>query len=108
MLLSVERPFVGASAFHLPGATLLHFSGLVHAVLPASTEHGKRTSGFSRNLGDPVVSSAESRPEIPGYQLQASAVHSSVGERKERASAEVPPSEGNEVRRDGRQDVIAP
>ena len=108
MLLSVERPFVGASAFHIPGAMLLHRIGLVPAVLPASTEHGKRTLGFSRNLGDPVVSSAKSRPEIPGDQLQASAAHSSVGERKERANAEVPPSEGNEVRRDGRQDVIAP
>jgi hypothetical protein len=108
MLLSVERPFVGASAFHLPGATLRHRSGLVHAVLPASTEHGKRTVGFSRNLGDPVVSSAKSRPEIPGYQLLASAAHSSAGERKERVNAEVPPNEGNEVRRDGQQDVIAP
>ena len=39
MLLSVERPFVGAFAFHIPGATLLHCSGLVQAVLPASTEH---------------------------------------------------------------------
>ena len=108
MLLSVERPFVGASAFHIPGATLLHCTGLVRAVLPASTEHGKRKLGFSRNLGDPVVSSAKSRPEIPGYQLQAPAAHSSAGERTERVNAEVPPNEGNEVRRNGRQDVIAP
>ena len=63
--------------------------------------------GFSRNLGDPVVSSAKSGLEIPGYQLQASAAHSSAGERKERVDAEVPPSEGNEVRRDERQEVIA-
>jgi len=107
MLLSVERPFVGASAFHIPGATLLHRTGLVPAVLPASTEHGKRQWGFSRYLGDPVVSSAQSRPELPGYQLQAPAAHSSVGERNERVNAEVPPSEGNEVRRDGRQEVVA-
>ena len=39
---------------------------------------------MSRNLGDPVVSSARSRPELPGHQLQASAAHSSVGERKQR------------------------
>ena len=108
MLLSVERPFVGASAFHIPGAMLLHCTGLVSAVLPASTEHGKRIWGFPRNLGDPVVSSAQSRPELPGYQLQVSGAHSSAVKRKERVSAEVPPSEGNEVRRDGRQDVIAP
>jgi len=108
MLLSVERPFVGASAFHIPGATLRHRTGLVPAVLPASTEQGKRKWGFPRNLGDPVVSSAKSRPELPGDQLQASTAHSSAEERKERVNAEVPPNEGNEVRRDGRQDVIAP
>ena len=63
--------------------------------------------GFPRNLGDPVVSSAKSRPEIPGQQLLASAVHSSARERKERVNAEVPPNDGNEVRRDGRQEVVA-
>jgi hypothetical protein len=108
MLWSVERPFVGASAFHIPGAMLLHCTGLVSAVLPASTEQGKRKWGFPRNLGDPVVSSATSRPELPGDQLQTPAAHSSAGERKERVNAEVPPNEGNEVRWDGRQDVIAP
>ena len=51
MLLSVERPFVGASAFHIPGATLLHCSGLVTAVLPASTERGKQTMGVPQELG---------------------------------------------------------
>jgi hypothetical protein len=64
--------------------------------------------GFPRNLGDPVVSSAKSRLELPGDQLQASTAHSSAGEQKERVNAEVPSSEGNEVRRDGRQEVIAP
>src|SRR3954449_13553849 len=58
MLLSAERPFVGASAFHIPGATLRHCSGLVPAVPPASTEHGKRTWGFPRNLGRPTVSAS--------------------------------------------------
>ena len=107
MLFSVERPFVGAFAFHIPGAMLLHRIGLVTAVLPASTEHGKRKWGFPRNLGGPVVSSTKSRPEIPGDELQASTAHSSAEERKERVNAEVPPSEGNEVRRDERQDVVA-
>jgi hypothetical protein len=60
-----------------------------------------------RNLGDPVVSSATSRLEIPGDQLQAPAAHSSAGERKERVDVEVSPSEGNEVRRDGQQEVVA-
>jgi site-specific recombinase XerC len=65
-------------------------------------------SGFPRNLGDPANSSASSRLERPGYQLRASAVHSSAGERRERVDAEVPPNEGDEVRRDGRQEVVAP
>jgi hypothetical protein len=69
---------------------------------------GKRTSGFSRNLGDPVVSSAKSRPELPGHQLQVSTAHSSVEERTERVNTEVPLSEGNEAKRDGRPEVIAP
>src|SRR5262249_32307108 len=51
MLLSAERPFVGALALHIPGATLLHCSGLVTAVLPASTEQGKRTLGVLQELG---------------------------------------------------------
>src|SRR5262249_40867327 len=58
MLLSVERPFAGASAVHIPGATLRHCSGLVLAVLPASIEHGKRKWGFSKNLGRPIVSAS--------------------------------------------------
>ncbi len=61
---------------------------------------------MSRALGEPVVSSAHSRPELPGDQLQASAAHSSAEERKERVPTEVPPNEGNEARRDGRQEVV--
>ena len=80
MLLSVERPFVGAFAVHIPRATLLLRNGLVQAVLPASTRTcANGQSGFPRNLGDPVVSSATSRLELPGDQLQASAAHSSAG-----------------------------
>jgi hypothetical protein len=39
VLLSAERPIVGALAVGIPGATLLHRNGLVQAVLPASREH---------------------------------------------------------------------
>ena len=108
MLLSVERPFVGAFAFHIPGATLLHLTGLVPAVLPASTEHGKRTIGVPQELGSSCRLLSEIPVGVPGDQLQASAAHSSAGERTERVNAKVPPNEGNEVRRDGRQEVIAP
>src|SRR5262249_6081985 len=58
--------------------------------------------------GDPVVSSAPSRPQLPGDQPQAPAAPASAGERTERGNAAVPPGEGNEGRRDGRQEVIAP
>jgi len=62
VLLSVERPIVGAFALGGPRATLLHRNGLVQAVLPASVRTcANGQSRFPRNLGDPVVSS-----EIPG------------------------------------------
>jgi len=51
MLLSVERPFVGAFAIRIPGAALRHRNGLVRAVLPASTEHGERTLGVPQEPG---------------------------------------------------------
>jgi hypothetical protein len=52
--LSVERPFVGAFAVHIPRAMSPHRNGLVRAVLPASVR--TRANGqlrFPRNLGDP-------------------------------------------------------
>jgi hypothetical protein len=85
MLLSVERPIVGAFALRGPGATLLHCIGLVQAVLPASREHVQTDNrDFPRTWEILHVSSADSRLELPGDQLQASAVHSSAGERKQR------------------------
>src|SRR5262245_20760034 len=51
MLLSAERPLVGALAFVIPGAALCHRNGLVPAVLPASTEHGERTFGVPQEPG---------------------------------------------------------
>ena len=85
MLLSSERPFVGASAFCIPGATLPCRNGLTQAVPPESDwnmANGKLR--FPRNLGEPCSLLGESRLEIPGYQLQALTVHSSVRERKQR------------------------
>src|SRR6516162_5597887 len=51
MLLSAERPFVGAFAVRIPGAALLHRNSLVRAVLPASIEHGERTLGVLQEPG---------------------------------------------------------
>jgi hypothetical protein len=85
MLLSFERPFVGASAFEIPGAMLRHCNGLVPAVLPESDGNMcKRTVGVPQELGRSCRFLGQSRPETPGDQLQVSAVHSSVEERKER------------------------
>src|SRR5262245_53496325 len=53
MLWSVERPFAGAFAVHIPGATLRHHTGLVSAVLSASMNMANRQWRFSRNLGYP-------------------------------------------------------
>jgi len=87
MLLSAEKPFVGALAFHIPGATLLHRNGLVSAVLPASTEHGRTDNGGSPGTCE-ILSFPRQQPrlELPGYQLQATAVHSSAEERTQRVT----------------------
>ncbi len=109
MLLSLERTIlVGAFIVADVGAMLLHLNGLVHAVLPESKNMSKRTFGFSKNLRDPDVSSAISRSESPGNQLQASAAGLVRRGAKRTRPTEVPPSEGNEVRWDGRQEVIVP
>ena len=68
----------------------------------------KRTLGFSKNLGGPAVSSSFSRPETPGYQLQASAAALVCRRANITSATEMPPSEGNEARWDGRQEVIVP
>jgi hypothetical protein len=76
----------GAFAVVIAGATLLLLIGLVPAVLPESKNMANGQLGLPRNLGDPVASSATSRMEIPGYQLQALAAHSSARERIQRVT----------------------
>ena len=86
-----------------------HRNGLVSAVLPASVWNMcKRTIGVPQELGRACRFLGTSRLEPPGHQLQAWVAHSPTQERTERVQAEVPPSEGNEARRDERQEVIAP
>src|SRR5262245_11284937 len=64
MLLSVERPFAGALTFVIPGATLRHRNGLVTAVPPASTEHGR-----TDNRGSPGTCEILSPPQrVPGRE----------------------------------------
>src|SRR5262249_1606574 len=61
MLSSVERPLAGASAFVIPGATPRHRNGLVTAVLPASTEHGRTDNGGSPGTCE-ILSSPQRAP----------------------------------------------
>jgi len=63
MLLSFERPLVGAFAFEIPGAMLLHCNGLVQAILSESDGNMcKRTMEVPQELGR----SCSSRRRIPG------------------------------------------
>ena len=87
MLLSLESPNAGALVVPLAGAVLPHRYGQGRAVLPGSKNRANGHWGSPENLGGPDASSAASRPEIPGHQLQAPAAHSSAGERKERVNA---------------------
>ena len=109
MLLSFERPFVGAFAFVVPRATLLHRNGLVRAVLPESDRNMcKRTIGVPQELGRsccflgniPAGDTGLSTPGSGGALVRQGA--------KPTSDTEVSPSEGNEVRRDGQQEVVAP
>ena len=103
MLLSSERPFVGAFAFCIPGATLLRRNGLTQAVLPESVWNmANGILRFPRNLGEsyflllgkfPVGDTGLSTPGLGGALVRQGA--------KAASATEVSPSEGNEVRRDG-------
>jgi len=88
MLLSVERPFVGAFAFHIPGATLLHRNGLVQAVLPASIEHAQTDHGDSPGTWEVLLVSSEN----PGRRYR-------VTNSRPRRCTRPPRSEHNECNR---------
>jgi len=108
MLLSVERPFVGAFAVHIPRAMLLHCIGLVQAVLPASRNMRKRTIEIPQELVE-ILSSPRQHPGwrtgLPTPGLGGALVRRGANAT---SATEVPPNEGNEVRWDGRQEVVAP
>jgi hypothetical protein len=78
-------------------------------VLPGSKEQGIGTQGFSRNLGGPVVpTSITAGRELPVAKTPGLKPASGLQEKRKQAHGVVSPSEGNEVRRNGRQDVGAP
>src|SRR3954452_5020775 len=53
--------------------------------------------------GRPLRLRGNSRPEIPGDQLQARGRRTRRPRERNTGAARVPPNEGNEVRRDGRR-----
>ncbi len=94
----------------ITGAVPSHRIGLMRTVLPGSKSRARAQWGFPRNVGDPVVStlnpeggnrSVEHKPPALGVARHADGSEASV-------SRLVLPSEGNEVRRDERQGVVAP
>ena len=102
MLLSSERPFVGASAFCIPGATLLRCNGLTQTVLPESDWNmANGQLRFPRNLGESYICSSA----IPGWRYRVTNSRlwqcTRLAESENNECNEVSPSEGNEVRRDG-------
>ena len=109
MLLSLESLIVvGAFVVPVTGATRVSASGQGRIGRPGSKNMGKRESGFPRNLGDPAVSTEETRAGTPGDQPQARRCHTHRRRERNMRVPVVPPSEGNEVRRDGRQEVAVP
>ena len=68
-------------------------------------EQGTFTVGFSRNLGDPVVSANESGVGSPVNNPRSAAVASCDCGNEAQGAAAVPRSEGNEATREGWQEV---
>ncbi len=108
MLLSFERPIVGAFAFEIPRATLLHRNGLVRAVLPESDWNmRKRTIEILQELGSscrflgsiPAGDTGSTTPGLDGALVRRGANATSA--------TEVPPNNGNGVRWDGQLEVVA-
>jgi hypothetical protein len=109
MLLSLESRLSSApSSFPARGPREPPVNGQGGLGRPGSENMSEREWGFPRNLGDPVVSTKKSRAGVPGDQPQAR--HRHTQQRRER-KMRVPwyrPCEGNETRREGRQEVGVP
>ena len=85
MLLSVERPNRGSLCLLMTKGHAAALYGLVQAVLPASVWNMCKRIKVPQELGRTLFrSSAKFRMEIPDYQLQALAAHSSVREQNQR------------------------
>ena len=109
MLLSVERPNCGSLCLLMTKGHAAALNGLVQAVLPASVWNMcKRIMEVPQELGRsccflgniPDGDTGLPTPGLGGLLVRQGANLTSA--------SEVSPSEGNEVRRDGQQEVVAP
>ncbi len=96
------------SSFRHRGPRERSVNGLERFDRPGSETMRKRELGFPRNLGDPVVSTEETRKGIPGDQPQARRCRTQRRRERKMRDPVVPPNEGNEARRDGQQEVAVP
>ena len=102
-----KAPFSEPSFWIRRGPCRRHRDGHGDVGLGGVLEQGKCIGGFLRNVGSPVVSrgnSARGKPTPNSRPIRR--VPWPVGS-EERGAPRVSPSEGNEVRRDGRQDGLA-
>src|SRR3954470_15591581 len=74
---------------------------------PAGVREQDTSTGVPQEPGRPRRLHGESRPELPGDQLQARGRRTRRPRERNSGATVVPPSEGNEARREGRQGVGA-
>ena len=74
---------------------------------PAGVEEQGTLTGVLQEPGRPSRPLGKSRPEVPGDQLQARGRRTRRSGERNTGAAEVPPSEGDEARWDGRRGVGA-
>src|SRR5258708_3946281 len=70
-------------------------------VVPPGSENRARSRRSPRNLGGPSIFSAMTRREVPGDQLQARGRRIRRPRERNTDATGIPPSEGDEARRDG-------
>src|SRR5437763_5926008 len=75
---------------------------------PAGVREQDTFTGVPQEPGRPRRLLGESRPEVPGDQLQARGRRTRRPRERNAGATGIPPSEGNEARRDGRRGVGAP
>src|SRR3712207_104160 len=75
---------------------------------PAGVREQDTFTRVPQEPGRPRRLHGKSRPELPGHQLQARGRRTRRPRERKPGATVVPPSEGNEARRNGRQGVGAP